>query len=283
MKWGKTSSKNMLKYEINFENITDIEFELFNIFLIENKIGSLEESNSKFFFYLPSKESKNKLKKIENYLKSANIKYSIKLVQKLDDSYLYKWQEYLSPIIIENFLIKPSWFKLNIVEIDSAQAFGTGKHPTTQICLEFILKLIKNEQITSFLDCGTGSGILSIIVEKTAKVEEIIAFDIDFNAIITAKKNFLKNRCKKINLITGSFESLRVKEYDIVCANMLSSIILNYKDDLKKLTKKDKFLIISGIESDEEEKFLKNFCNSELKLLEKLKKDNWTGYLFKKL
>ncbi len=281
--WENQSLKNLLKYEIIFKNISEIELELFNIFLIENSIGSLEESNSKYFFYLNYKKAKKLLYLIENYLKKRNINYEIKEIEKLDESYLYKWQEYLTPIIIDNFLIKPSWFNLKTIEIDSSQAFGTGKHPTTQICINFLLKITKKYSVKTFLDAGTGSGILSIIAEKTDKIKKIIAFDNDFNAILTSKKNILKNNCKNIFLIYSSFEGLKLKEYDIVCANMLSNIILKNRNNLLNFTKKGYFLIISGIEKNEVEKFLNKFLKNDIKMIEKLKKENWYGFLFQKL
>ncbi len=271
--------KTLLKYEIIFENISPIDFELFNLFLIESGLGSIEEIDSKFFFYL-EEDKKKFLEKIKNYLKDKNINFKIKLVKKLDDSYLYEWEKYLSPVIIENFLIKPSWFKLKVIEIDTPCAFGTGKHPTTQMCIEFMLNLIKNEKINSFLDAGTGSGILSIIAYKTQKIKKIVAFDKDLEAVITAKNNFIKNKCNNIFLICSSFEGLKLKKYDLVCANMLSRIILNYKETLKNLTKK--YLIVSGIEENEREKFLTNFQLKDFKLIDEKRQDNWCSFLFKK-
>ncbi len=276
----KKLSKNLLKYEITFENISPLDFELFNIFIIESSVGSIEEVDSKFFFYL-REDKRDFLEEIFNFLKEKNINFKIRLVKELDDSYLYEWEKYLSPVIIENFLIKPSWFQLNTIEIDTPCAFGTGKHPTTQMCIEFILNLIKNEKFNSFLDAGTGSGILSIIAYKTKKIKKIIAFDKDIEAIKTAKNNFMKNRCNNIYLICSTFEGLKIKKYDLVCANMLSSIILDYKEILENLTKK--YLIVSGIEENEKEKFLSNFQVKDLKLLNEKRKENWYSFLFKKL
>ena len=280
MKQEKISSKFYVKYEIIFKKISEIEIDLFNNFLIEIGIGSLEEIDGKFYFYIDYNLKDKLLNSIKEYLIKNKIDFKIVKIEKLDESFLYEWQKFHTPVIIDNFLIKPSWFNLNEIILDSSLAFGTGKHPTTQMCIEFIIKLVKNQKISSFIDCGCGSGILSIIANKL-NIENIVSFDKDFQAVEIANKNFKINNCQNIINFCGSFEALKELKFDLVCANMLSGIILKYKNSLLKLVKENGYLIISGIEKDEGTNFLNKFNFKNLQKLEKKEKDNWITFLFK--
>jgi len=89
-----------------------------------------------------------------------------------DEDWNKKWKSFFEPIkITDRLVIKPSWRKYRkkdneiIIELDPGMAFGTGTHASTSMCLQAIEELaglLKNKNNLSFLDVGTGSGILAI-------------------------------------------------------------------------------------------------------------------------
>jgi ribosomal protein L11 methyltransferase len=251
-----------------------------------NKISNgLEEEEKKKYTYLIAYVKINS-KKIDNLikiLKSLNINIKVE-DYKYDKKIETNWKKYFkTKKISSSFIIKPSWEKSKFNEsyltitLDPGNAFGTGLHGTTKGVLKILEKQsIKNKTV---LDCGTGSGILSIASKKLG-AKKVFAFDIDKEAIETAKENF------KINKVSVRSKESKIKDikenYDIVLANILSSILLKNKKFIIARLKKDGILILSGILIKEENKFIKNFTKqTKLKLLEKKHIDEWTTILLK--
>jgi len=284
----KKSSQKFYRIELSFINFDEIKFEILNNFLIENGYGSIEEeiisdSKSRYFIYLPVNNFQGHLNKLRKY--SDEIDLPIKILDKklIDDSYLYNWQKYFTPEIIKNLIIKPSWMNLKIVEINPQNAFGTGKHPTTRLCIESIITLKEGfGYINSLIDCGCGSGILSIVAEKYG-FKKIVSFDIDPSAVMTAKLNVERNGCRNIFIYCGTFNALNLNnKYDVVVANILSNVILQNAKILIKILNNRGFLILSGIEQSEIDEFLRKFPQNNLNLYLKKEMDGWICLIYRK-
>ncbi|MCL2075434.1 MAG: 50S ribosomal protein L11 methyltransferase [Betaproteobacteria bacterium] len=132
-------------------------------------------------------------------------------------------QAQFDPIRISDRLwIVPSWHEapdpaaLNIV-LDPGMAFGTGSHPTTRLCLEWLEREARPKM--SFLDYGSGSGILAIAAARLGALP-VDGFDIDPQAVLAARANAENNRVDV--RFTQTPESLLPK-YDLVVANILAN------------------------------------------------------------
>jgi len=129
-------------------------------------------------------------------------------------------------------------------------AFGTGHHPTTALCLETIGKLAQKGVIEageSFLDLGTGSGILGIGLCMLGLKGS--GLDIDPQAIVCAAENVENNNVSDgIELAVGSIDSLAADlKYDLVVANILSGPLIEMAVDITSHVKPGGSLILSGI------------------------------------
>jgi ribosomal protein L11 methyltransferase len=274
----------ILKYEIELNNNIITE-ELLNACLLEEEIGGMETSVinniERHFIYLEDNDLKNiKLKKIREILKKLRIETEVKFVEKIDGSYLTKYKESLKPVLIDNILIKPSWCNVKIIEIDPQTAFGTGQHETTKLAVQALLKC--TEKCDSILDVGTGSGILSIVANYL-KIRYIFSFDNDIEAVKVAKENFLKNNFSDYNLFAGTFEAVKGKNtFDIVVANIISSILLQLKDFLKKSVKNNGYLILSGILKEELENFKQEFDFNSFNLRNEFFLNEWSCLIYQK-
>lgn len=167
------------------------------------------------------------------------------------------WKDFFNPVNCgETFKILPPWLEddeengTTHIVIEPKMAFGTGHHPTTSLCLETIGKLAKGETIESgqtFLDLGTGSGILAIGLCKLGLTGA--ALDIDPLAIECAVENVAANGVKgKVDLAVGSIGCLDEKlKFELVVANILSGPLIEMAVDITSHVKPGGSLILSGI------------------------------------
>lgn len=146
--------------------------------------------------------------------------------------------------------IVPSWFTppqesaVNI-RIDPGLAFGTGTHPTTALCLNWLDVNIKDQ--TTLIDYGCGSGILAISAAKLG-VAQVIAIDHDEQARLACAQNAKLNETH-IDIL--GIDHAPLPKADIVLANILAKTILEHKKIFRELLKENGILILSGILKDQ--------------------------------
>jgi ribosomal protein L11 methyltransferase len=134
-------------------------------------------------------------------------------------------QGQFDPIRVTNRLwIVPSWHEapepeaINI-RLDPGMAFGTGSHPTTRLCLEWLCKAVQPGM--SVLDFGCGSGILAIAAARLGAAQSL-AIDIDERAVEAARENAARNGVSGIMRVQHSSEPLEAR-FDLVVANILTN------------------------------------------------------------
>lgn len=165
------------------------------------------------------------------------------------------WRENYHPFRIGRSLwIQPSWEKIDVshsedvlITLDPGMAFGTGLHPTTQMCLQALEDLIQPGY--EVLDVGTGSGILSIAAAKLGAAK-IVAFDLDRQAVRSARMNAILNGVdSKIFLYQGQITALGSRSWDLVLINILAPVIVSLltETDLLNRLNRDGRAILSGI------------------------------------
>jgi ribosomal protein L11 methyltransferase len=171
-----------------------------------------------------------------------------------DADWLAEWKKHWKPTEIGRFVIAPPWEDVAedgriVIRIEPNMAFGTGTHETTQLCIKAIEEHYYPGD--SFLDVGTGTGILAIAGAKVADRDltthahgRIFACDTDVDSIKLAKENAAANGVANIEFAIGPLtEDSPV--YDFVCANLTIDVILPILRLL--LSKARKTLVLSGI------------------------------------
>lgn len=142
--------------------------------------------------------------------------------------WLGEWKANWKPVEVgERFIIAPPWSEIEesdkiIIRIEPGMAFGTGTHETTKLCLNAIEKHFDGG---SFLDVGTGTGILAIAAAKLFPSSKISACDTDAEAIEIARENAALNETPQINFSVGSIDEQTVSA-DFVCANLTADVIV---------------------------------------------------------
>jgi ribosomal protein L11 methyltransferase len=161
--------------------------------------------------------------------------------------WLGEWKQSWQPVEIGRFIIAPPWSEISdrhdrlIVRIEPGMAFGTGTHETTRLCLDAIQKHFSGG---SFLDVGTGTGILAIAAAKLFPEAQIEACDTDEAAIEIARENAAANGVEGINFRVGSIDDSTASA-DLVCANLTADVITPMLPTLVSLSCGK--LILSGI------------------------------------
>ena len=166
--------------------------------------------------------------------------------------WLEEWKKNWQPVEVGRFLIAPPWSEIEyihdrvVIRIEPGMAFGTGTHETTRLCLSAIEKYFGGG---SFLDVGTGTGILAIAAAKLFSSARIEACDTDAEAVAIARENAAANNVlETIEFRAGSVDQ-STASFDLVCANLTAGVILALLPELLNVTCGR--LILSGILNDQ--------------------------------
>ena len=151
-----------------------------------------------------------------------------------EEDWAEAWKAHFEPITVgERLLIKPSWIEMMpppgriVIDLDPGMAFGTGLHPSTQLCLRACEWAIGRDY--KALDLGTGSGILAIAAAKLG-ARRVIARDIDEVAVKVAQENVERNGVQdRVIVQLGSLEGLTTsaRHFDVVLVNILANTIID--------------------------------------------------------
>ncbi len=191
-----------------------------------------------------------------------------------------EWKKYFKPIRLGNrMVVKPTWetFDANeddiIIEIDPGNAFGSGTHETTSMCIEMIEKYMKSTD--TVIDVGCGSGILSIAAGLLG-AQSVVAVDIDENAVRTARENLAHNGLSHISDVRqGDLVSVISEKGDLVVANIIAEIIVMLVDDIDKVLKDSAYFVASGIILSRIKMVTDKLEASGFKVLEVIEKGEW--------
>lgn len=174
--------------------------------------------------------------------------HSIESREVVDQDWLAEWKKHWKPTVTGRFIVAPPWQEVEpdgriVIRIEPKMAFGTGTHETTRLCLRAIELLYRPGM--SFLDVGTGTGILAIAAGKLSEgAADVEGCDTDPEAVSAAVENAELNGCPEIGFRTGSIGP-DLREFDFVCANLTTDVILTILPLL--LEKSRKTLVMSGI------------------------------------
>ena len=182
-----------------------------------------------------------------------------------DRDWLAEWKKNWQPVAVGRFVIAPSWSEIGdapgqiVIRIEPGMAFGTGTHETTRLCLAAIEKHFAGG---SFLDVGTGTGILAIAAAKMFPDARVDACDTDAEAIEIARENAQANGVD-IEFRVGSIEDT-TPSADLVCANLTADVILQILPALIGVTCGK--LILCGILETQIEQIVSALSETEVEI-----------------
>jgi ribosomal protein L11 methyltransferase len=204
------------------------------------------------------------------------------------------WKAHYHPIPIgKKLLIVPSWEEASQegrigVRMDPGMAFGTGTHPSTQLCLELLEEFIlAHHGLDAMIDVGTGSGILAIAALKLG-VSRALGVDTDPLAVRVASENALANDlADQLEVGEGSVKEVlagkfALRQAPVVVANILAPVIVClFEDGLGELVAPGGALILAGILAEQEEEVLAAALLHGFELARRRQVGDWVGVAFK--
>ena len=210
-----------------------------------------------------------------------------------DQNWMEAWKAHYRPIPIgQRLIVVPAWLeppddRRVPIRIDPGMAFGTGTHPTTQLCLELLEAY--TPQGGPVIDVGCGSGILSIAALKLGAASAL-GVDIDGAAVKASRENADANgvAAGRFRLGTGSVAEIRAGRFEparapLVLANILAPIIIRLFDGgLAELLAPGGVLILSGILAEQAGSVLAASDGQGLRLVEKRQMGDWVALVMQR-
>jgi ribosomal protein L11 methyltransferase len=210
-----------------------------------------------------------------------------------DQNWIDAWKQHYKPILIgERLVIVPAWMESPAssriaIKIDPGMAFGTGTHPTTQLCLELMEKAIFDPRLSKnelrVIDIGCGSGILSIAAVKLG-AKSALGVDTDADSITNARENAATNGIgNELILDTGSVQEILEGRFlfhqaPLVVANILAPVIIRLFDaGLAELIEEGGMILLSGILEEQVQSVIEAGHAQGLTMIERRQMGDWVA------
>ena len=197
-----------------------------------------------------------------------------------------EWKKFFKPRRVgSHFVVRPTWESFDalpgdkVIVLDPGQAFGTGDHPTTRMCLEYLEMQVAPSN--SVLDLGCGSGILAVGA-KMVGAGETLAIDIDPIAVEVAKENITRNNVEVKTAVGDVLELQLESRWDVVVSNIISATLINLAPDAAYALRPGGKWIVSGIITQNWSDVKKAAEKSGFTYIEHREEDGWNAGVFKK-
>jgi ribosomal protein L11 methyltransferase len=198
------------------------------------------------------------------------------------------WKEHFHVVRVgHHFVVKPSWRDYAlipddiVIEIDPGLAFGSGLHPTTQLCLKIFEDMPWHGQ--SLFDVGTGSGILSIAARQLG-AGSIRAVDVDDVAVRVAAENFARNGLTQgVELAVGSAADTGGQQWQLIVANILAHILIQLMPDLAAALAPGGRLILSGMIAEQEAEVTAAAAAQALQVIDRRLEEDWVALIVERV
>ena len=163
-------------------------------------------------------EEGNPRPQLEQALETVGVQAEIFEQSIADEDWKFAYRRHFkTELVSPRILVQPEWEDLAVIKFDPGLAFGTGKHETTKASLQYIDELSSEMRGASFLDMGSGSGILSIAAAKLGYTS-VRGFDIDIAAVESSIENAKKNEVNVDFIVSDLFDNV-LGTYDIIVSN----------------------------------------------------------------
>ena len=267
---------------------------------------------------------------VENALREAALDARLEASAVAEEDWSTSWRQNFPPLRIGPFLIVASWHPEQLeseetlipIRLDPGLAFGTGQHPTTNLCLQLISERLESEGLnqeketassarasthaaaelgqnrqSSFingqsslrvLDVGCGSGILSIAAAKLGA--QVWAGDPDTFCVDATRENAVLNDVA-IHVMQARGADWIDAPFDLVVANLMSALLILLASQLAAATRCGGLLIVSGISSPRADEVEAALREAGFQTLEKREMDGdhrgdfierWTAFVLRK-
>ncbi len=191
------------------------------------------------------------------------------------------WKKYFEVTpVTDRITIKPEWKDHEptegeiVIHLDPGMAFGTGTHPTTAMCIKMIDDYLAPD--STFLDIGTGSGILMVAAAKLG-AKQMTGIDNDEVAVQVARQNLNKNNIDPCmyDLRCTTLEKTASARYNFIAANIIAQVIVDIMPQIAQRMDKNTITVLSGIIRDRQNDVQKALKANNLSIVHEKIIDEW--------
>lgn len=204
----------------------------------------------------------------------------VRLNEVPDEDWSEIWKQHFKPRRVgRRVVVVPSWENFEaseedvVIRLDPGQAFGTGEHPTTRLCIELLEGFDVGGK--TVLDIGCGSGILAIAAAKLGAMI-VTAIDVDSSAVEISRENARANNVLlDLHQGEGFGESSRDRKWDLVLSNIVSATLVNLAPAVARNLVPSGLWIVSGILQNNWNDVFEEATRCGFELVEKKDEDDW--------
>jgi ribosomal protein L11 methyltransferase len=172
------------------------------------------------------------------------------------------------------------------IEIEAAQAFGTGHHGTTAGCIAMLQKILKKRAPQNMLDLGTGSAVLALALAKLTN-RKVLATDNDALAVEIAHQNAALNGCAHLIefAVAEGFNAPAIRHhapYDLIVANILARPLMQLAPDMAAATISGADLVLSGILDRQSKQVVAAYVTNGFAFQQRTSLEGWVTLHFKR-
>lgn len=205
-----------------------------------------------------------------------------------DGGWAERWKEnFTARRVGKRLVVRPSWEGYEakpeevVLVIDPGQAFGTGTHETTRMCLQLTEEVFADHPPESVLDVGTGTGILGIAAAKLG-ARRVVGVDTDPKAVSVASENARANGVEGIFCATAAPLDRIGGVFDLLQANLIAEILVDMKKDLCARAREKGALILSGILEDKKAWVEEEFAGAGASVARRMRDGQWAALLLRR-
>ena len=264
-------------HEFLIAELADLDFE------------SFEEKEHLLVAYIPSARWDDvKREQILMWLSATDATAALEVEVIPDQNWNRLWEETIGPVLVDPFLIKPTWREVPIeykdrilLEIDPKMSFGTGYHETTRLMLRLMPDFVKEGD--RVLDAGTGTGVLAIAALKLGAVKAM-TFDIDPWSQENAVENFFLNGVQdRARMIHGGIEKVPSGHFDVIVANINLNVILGLLPEFSERLVTHGNLLVSGVLTGDRDRVVSAASRNGLDVSDELQENEWWAGAFERI
>jgi ribosomal protein L11 methyltransferase len=252
----------------------------------EDSIGRADQ-HAIVGYFPKDRQVKKRCKLLEKRLallkENAAILYQVSYQELAEEDWAEAWKSFYRPQKIgRKIVVKPTWCEYRadpddiVLELDPGMAFGTGTHPTTALCINLVEDYLNRGD--SFLDIGTGSGIL-MIAAALLGAGFVCGLDKDNVAIDVAAANLQLNELdpQYYSLSSGNLLEGVKEKYDFIVANIFTHVILELLNDLHRALAKGGIFVCSGMFEKNKNLVVTKMKDMGFEILEIREQEDWAA------
>lgn len=276
-------------YIEDYRTLEEETLEIANIDIIDEDLLAKDRSTGFVHIYISPEENYNEaISFLRERFTAEGIEHTIEHNACRNEDWENNWKEYFKPMKIGNrLLIRPLWIDdyeadgRKVLSIEPGLAFGSGTHNTTRLCLQTLENYVTGGE--KVLDCGCGSGILSV-ASLLFGAESAVGVDIDALAVKTAKENGATNGFfePQYNILQGNLVDKVTGKFDVVVANIVADIIILFAGQVGEFMNDGAVFITSGIIAPREEEVSAAFDANGFEIIERHEDGGWLCFVCKK-